>query len=165
MSKRSSWPTSYELDVLHPATANWLQAHDYSFTHEYRLPNRKVVDFHATKSDGQRYVVECKLSWSQAQSSVRQVVGYRQQFNSDCRAALAVPSMTVPDHVQCLLEKYDIDYFPIEISPMTNLSVSIPSDWIIPMLRRRSAHKARSQQDYIRRLIEADLGISHEDVE
>lgn len=88
---------TYELSVVHPAVADWLTSHDYTYQHEVYMPDFGRADFVATHDDGHILIVEAKEDCTSTSRAITQVSDYRQQYNKQARIAIAVPNHTITD--------------------------------------------------------------------
>ena len=124
----------YELDIVHPATAEWLTTNGYTFRHEAKL-FAGIVDFIAYK-DGQVFAVEAKSSLlsSDFPLSVNQVMGYARQIQIinklDAIPCLSAPSQCAFDHHIDLCAKLGIRVILVEcISDTEYLKMKKRVDW------------------------------------
>jgi hypothetical protein len=92
---RKSRPT-YEIRVIHPAFARWLEEHGFTYDYEVRMPEFGRADFVATHPDGAIWVIECKASLQQSVGyACIQVIDYCMQLECEAKPVLAAPQDTI----------------------------------------------------------------------
>lgn len=117
MPKTNSNSHSYELSIVHPATAEWLTAHDYTYEHEVDMPDYGRADFIATHKDGHILIVECKGSGQALSRSITQVRDYREQYNTKAKVAIAMPSISVGEVVLSSCKRRKVDIISLDVQP------------------------------------------------
>jgi hypothetical protein len=89
----------YEHEVIHPATAQWLEQNGYTYRHEVQT-DAGNIDFLATHSDGHHLIVECKSRGSSYLSALRQVLDYQRELGSAFRASIAMPESDITPEIE-----------------------------------------------------------------
>lgn len=87
---------AYEHEFVHPATAQWLKEHGYTFKHEFKTPVGRL-DFLAEHDDGGFLIVECKADCDETLKALRQVLDYQRHLGQDHQCALAAPSWSIDE--------------------------------------------------------------------
>lgn len=93
----------YELEVVHPACAKWLETQGYSYQHEVSTPVGRI-DFVATKAN-ESLIIECKIGCSKIVSALRQVQDYKLYFGDSYSCVIVVPEWTIDEEAKsaCLV--------------------------------------------------------------
>lgn len=103
---------AYEVEILHPATADWLRAKGYVYEHHVKMPISGVADFVAMAEDGEITVIEVKRDTANLAHDIQQVKFYRDQYNPRASVAIAIPFTKITDKARelakltnvCLIE-------------------------------------------------------------
>jgi hypothetical protein len=119
---------SYEINVVHPAVAQWLTDHGYTWQHEVNIPTGRI-DFLATHKDGQRLIVECKSDADDHRSALRQLLDYQLNLGSDYLGALAIPSWSVTDQVIKACKVRGVTLIAVDVPEKEKFTEKQPS-WI-----------------------------------
>jgi len=110
-----SMATSYELNVVHPATAKWLAANGYDYQHEVKMPETGRADFVATKAGCPPLIIECKSNpTAKSGRSIIQLLDYgRQMPGSDL--AYAAAAIAITPKISAMCEGYGIQIIALDI--------------------------------------------------
>lgn len=136
MPKHSKKPTRKqssisELNDFHPLIEQWLIDNDYSFVHEYKMPDFGRVDYYAIHNKtGRKLLIECKCD-NRLRHAIVQVVSYRLQI-PEAYAVVAIPKDWLSDELKLLAERYEVGILEFDISSIEPKDNSPNSD--IPQL-------------------------------
>ena len=105
---------SYETEIVHPAVAEWLSRHSYTFHHEVLIPGVGRADFIATDANGKIFIVECKANSQSIAPCIIQVESYCKAYGHDAQPILAFPSASIGDRAKKAYEKRHISVLGVE---------------------------------------------------
>lgn len=149
---------SYELDHVHPATANWLETNGYDYYHEKRL-NGLIVDFYAWNANGNILLIECKPTTSNLKGAIRQLVRYRNQIDAPTRAALAFPKDVItPDVAQSCTDS-NLETIALNIPSLVRVFADLPDPLYWTMRRVMIDDNIKRDGEMIRRILARDPGM------
>lgn len=106
---------AYEVEILHPATADWLIGNGYVYEHHVKMPVSGVADFVAISEDGEMVVIEVKRDPTNLAHDIQQVKFYRDQYDSAANVAIAMPLTKITDKARELAKLTNVRLIELRI--------------------------------------------------
>lgn len=120
---------SPEVSEFHPLVAKWLEEHEYTYQHHYRMPEHGIADFRAEK-DGKIYIVECKIGDNQSHAALRQIRDYTQQIRGS-KGIILVSENCASERVKLICEKHKVEYIVLPYTHQKAENVDWWADWVV----------------------------------
>lgn len=116
----------YEVEIVHPAVAQWLIDNDYTYRCEVYMPDFGRADFIATHDDGHVLIVECKANGQGLSRAITQVSDYRNQYDPSARIAIALPGYCLNNKVSEICTRRGAHLITVDVPLKSEVSDTRP---------------------------------------